>query len=228
MRQIAIILFALSRYAGAAEVDLKAIIADPQRFDGQKVTTRGLAEDAGNGLYLFPDFTTAAKSAFAGQRTAYLRGAFKLEDNRCWFAVTGIVRAHLHGPWGQNRCEIEITNIRKLYREKRLLWPEDFGVFRNATPTTVFVESELSDGGSTGTIISANQTGEVEINFRGVLTVKDWSASEFPKPIMFRAKVEIPSRKPQEPSERNFHFVIHKDRLEAADPSVRAIKIKEE
>jgi hypothetical protein len=232
MRAIMIILLALNTCVAAPQVDLKTIIANPQRFDGQEISTRGLAMDtAQNAVLLFPDFATAAKSAADSRPAAYLRGnskvSFKVEDNRCWFAVTGIVSAQWHGRWGDSACEIKIKSIRKLYREKRVLWPADIGVFFNATSTEVFVESELFDGGSLGTGIPAKKTGDVKIDSPGVITFKDWSASGFPKAVMFTARVQLPSRQPQEPSERNFHFVIHKNRLEAIDPGVRVEKIRD-
>jgi hypothetical protein len=117
----------LSAQAYAGEIDLREIIAHPQTFDGKEITTKGLAAlggIGGNALYLYPDFDTAAKGAFDVHHAAYVPDklmkfrSFTMEDHRCWFAVTGIVRARRHGPWGDNPCEIEIKSIRNCIEKK--------------------------------------------------------------------------------------------------------------
>ena len=212
-------LLVVGAHLHAAEVDLKTLIANPKQFDGKMVTTTGLVADSGNGVYLFPDFLSAAKGGRDARQAAYIpdtRGLFTKDDHRCWFAIQGVVNSRGHGPWGDNPCEIEVTSIRKLRPEKRPLWPDDIGVFLNATSEGVMVDSELPDGGSAIVEIAPSQTQPVQIIPGGEVTISRSAGLSSSKAKMYTTRLHYPQRKRSEPSERRFRFVVRDHGIDMA------------
>ncbi|MGH8094851.1 MAG: hypothetical protein ACREIF_15490 [Chthoniobacterales bacterium] len=203
---------ALASYAAADHVKLSAIIAHPQEFDGRKVTVIGLAADNGNDLYVFPTFEAASEGRTNTRGAVYVPGPFKRDYNRHWVEVIGVVHASKHGWAGQNPCEIEMIQFRDLRHEKRLLWPEDIGLFFNATSSPVIVDSEIRSGAGSGTLINPHQTGTALIIPSGQLVVYRGADMK----VIFTAKLQYPKRRPEHPSERSFRFVVHKHSLELA------------
>lgn len=207
-RTIVILILTLTSHARGDRIDLSAIIAHPQKFDGREVTVTGLAADNANGLYVFPTFEAASKGARNTESATYVPYPHKEDYNRHWVEVSGVVHAGRHGWAGQNPCEIWMTHFRDLYPEKRALWPEDIGSFLNATSTSIVLETDVAGGAGTATVLNSYQTATVPIIPFGRLVVSHGAK------VMFTAQLRYPKRRPKDPPERRFRFVIHEHRLD--------------
>jgi hypothetical protein len=78
----------------------------------------------------------------------------------------------------------------------------------------VCIDSEIPGGGSVGSVIRPNESVNLEIMVGGQVTVSNWSSPEVPKPILFRTTIEIPDRKSNDQSQRQFRIVVHQRKLE--------------
>jgi hypothetical protein len=204
------LLLAFTSRAHADRVELSAVIAHPERFDSREVTVVGLAADNGNGLYVFPTFEAASKGTRHTQGAAYVPYPHEVNYHRHWVEITGVVHAERHGWADENPCEIWMTHFRDLRREGRVLWPEDIGLFLNATSATIMFESEVNGGGSEVKEVKPHQSDDAIIIPSGRLIVYKRPGMK----VMFTTKLQYPKRRPEDPSERRFRFAVHENGLE--------------
>jgi hypothetical protein len=149
--------------------DFERLLANPQAFDGKRVTIVGIADVYDVGFFLCqgalsPYEPDLSKAVFVvGDR------ARRLPDNmnKHWLKVTGIVNARAHGPMGDKACEVVLDRFevmpRPILKERRI-----FGVFRNETPSILKITVSDRDGFGTsnvapGTLFKAAISGEASV-----------------------------------------------------------------
>jgi hypothetical protein len=204
---LAILFWQLGAYG--AEPTFSEILRYPARYDGKKVTLTGLAEDTGNGVHLFRNFTAAKDRDIA--QAIFVRYSTTVSQSdlaRWWISVTGTLSAKDKGRSGENACSIEANKITQLHIEPKSLWPANYGIFHNNTEKKIAVASEDETGGEIGVHLSPGEKAPLKIIEGGKVTVEDWSVSGFPKPVLFSTKIHVSGRRATDPSVRNFEFVI--------------------
>ena len=87
--------------AGAANVPLDSLLANPKRYHAQHITVRGFARLDGESFVLYRDAASAKRLDIRALSVAQRRNR-PLHDqlNNRWIVATGVVDAKAHGLWG--------------------------------------------------------------------------------------------------------------------------------
>jgi hypothetical protein len=137
--------FALANASAASSSDFERLLANPQAFDGKRVTLTGVASIGGAEFYLYPNEDEARKAGTAVFVNRNLEGPRYDKFSDHWLKITGIVNAERHGPFNNDPCEIWLEHFEVL-RKASVRHRNIYGVFRNDTSSLVNITIYRPDG----------------------------------------------------------------------------------
>jgi hypothetical protein len=210
---VTIVPIACAAAPASSPSELQSILANPQAYDGKRVTVTGLAEIGGAEFSLYPDERsqrTVGKAAFIWLDS---NGPRYDRFNGYWMKVTGIVEARRHGPFNTDPCEIKLEHF-ELLTKAPLKDTRIYGIFRNDTSTPVNVRIYRPDGYSDfGVPPGTTSTEGIEQHSSAVVT------SLSGKLI---AKVDLLPPKAQaqyfDPVNRSYYYRIADSKIEPVPP----------
>lgn len=140
----------------AAAISADELIKNPKRFEGQRVTVRGIAEDAGNRLFIYADYNAVKRGDLKRMFVTYLdpklppyRGSnygYYAYTNARWVKITGIVDMRLKGRFGFDPFGVRLERVEVLSsRIRELLIP--LAYFRNDTNRELEVRGDYDNQG---------------------------------------------------------------------------------
>lgn len=137
--------FTLANAPTAYPSDFQRLLANPEAFDGKRVTLTGVASIGGATFYLYPNEDEARNVGAAVFINRNLEGPRYDKFSNHWLKVTGIVNAKRHGPFNNDPCEIWLEHFEVL-RKASLEHRNIYGVFQNDTSSLVNVTIHWRDG----------------------------------------------------------------------------------
>lgn len=141
-----------------ADVRFDELVTHPERFNGRKVSTVGVAEDGGDRIYLYRDLDTRRRISLAKTFVAYIpaklpnypgtnMGHYAYANAR-WVRVTGVVDMRIHGRWGDERFGLRLQSLTLLPRPRLMEFVCDSAVILNMTLSDVRIEVKREDSGT--------------------------------------------------------------------------------
>ena len=140
----------------AAAISADELIKNPKRFEGQRVTVRGIAEDGGDRLFIYADYNAIKRRDLKRMFIAYLDAklppypgtnyGYYAYTNARWVKITGIVDMRLKGRFGFDPFGVRLERVEVLRpRIRELLIP--LAYFRNDTNREVEVRGDYANQG---------------------------------------------------------------------------------
>lgn len=196
--------------------DLQRLLANPNAFDGKRVTVAGLADIAGAEFWLYPNVRAAKQGDTAVAISWDLsKGPVYKKFDRHWVKVTGVVDAKAHGPLGAAPCEIWAERVEALPYPP-LPDPYIYGVFRNDTPSTVDLKFSSPTGYADALNISPGDVTDAHTIAKGTITASTRSGKLLAKGNL------IPSSGAEryfDAKTRTYYYRITVGKIELVQPS---------
>ena len=192
--------------------ELQKILANPQTYDGKRVTVTGVAEIGGAEFSLYPDQRSqrnAGKAAFIWLDS---NGPRYDRFNGHWVRVTGIVEPRRHGPFNTDPCEIKLERL-ELLPKAPLKDSSIYGVFRNDTRNPVKVTVYWPDGYSSFDLPPGETSNEgLEKNSTAVVTTLAGK-------VVARSRLTPEKRRYYDSAHRSYYFQIADSKIELVAPT---------
>jgi len=142
----------------AGSVNFDELVAHPERFNGKKVSSVGIAEDGGDRVCLYRDIDVRRRLDFTRTFVAYVApevpnypgtnmGHYVYANAR-WVSVTGIVDTRIHGRWGDERFGLRLQSLTLLAKPRLMEFVCDSAVILNAARGEIAIEVKRDDGGT--------------------------------------------------------------------------------
>ena len=178
-------LTALTLLAGSAtvlgaDVSFDELVTHPERFNGRKVSTVGIAEDGGDRICLYRDLDTRRRISLAKTFVAYIpatlpnyprtnMGHYAYANAR-WVRVTGVVDTRIHGRWGDERFGLRLQSLTLLPRRRLMEFVCDLAVILNTTPYEIAIEVVGGNEGTYFSMSAGDTASEACIGENGTVT----------------------------------------------------------